>query len=103
MDKHYIDKHEAYMLIKHEAETHELPASKEAYKRAVRIVAQMCPDELDIPHCSECGKWIPHKAPFPIQSVYSCSKCNSSVPTNIFVVGCDFEFCPYCGTKMGEL
>lgn len=46
------------------------------------------------------GKWVMHKAPFPIQSIYSCSECNSSVPGNIFVVGCDFEFCPYCGAKM---
>ena len=46
------------------------------------------------------GRWIPHKAPFLIQPVYSCSKCNSSVPSNIFVVGCDFEFCPYCGAKI---
>ena len=49
------------------------------------------------------GQWIPHKAPFPIQSVYSCSKCSSSVPGNIFVVGCDFEFCPYCGARMEEV
>ena len=49
------------------------------------------------------GQWIPHKAPFPIQSVYSCSKCSSSVPGNIFVVGCDFEFCPYCGARMEEI
>lgn len=54
--KRYINQYEAYMLIKHEAETHELPASKEAYEKAARIVAQMRPDELDIPHCSECGK-----------------------------------------------
>lgn len=46
------------------------------------------------------GKWIPHKVPSPIQSVYSCSKCNSSIPGNIFVVGCDFEFCPYCGANL---
>lgn len=63
-------------------------------------VSNMRPEKLDIPHCSEYGKWVPHKGPFPIQSVYSCSKCNSSVPSNIFVVGCDFEFCPYCGAKM---
>ena len=100
MDKQYIDRHEAYQLIMHEAETHELPTSKEAYERAARIVAQMHPEKLDIPHCPEYGKWIPHKAVFPIQSVYSCSKCNSSVPGNIFVIGCDFEFCPYCGAKM---
>lgn len=48
MDKEYIDKNEAYRLIKHEAETHELPASKEAYKRAARIVAQMCPVNIAI-------------------------------------------------------
>lgn len=58
MDKQYIDKHEAYMLIEHEAETHELPASKEAYERAARIVDQMRPEELDISHCSECDMEI---------------------------------------------
>lgn len=102
MDKQYIDRHKAYMLIKHEAETHELPASKEAYERAARIMAQMHPVNIAIME-QKTGRWIPHKAPFPIQSVYSCSKCNSSVPGNIFVVGCDFEFCPYCGVKMEEV
>ena len=58
MDKQFIDQHEAYMLIKHEAETHELPATKEAYERAAQIVSRMRPEELDIPHCSECGKEI---------------------------------------------
>lgn len=48
MDKQYIDKHEAYMLIKHEAETHELPASKEAYERAAQIVDQMRPKCFDL-------------------------------------------------------
>lgn len=43
MDKEYIDKHEAYMLLKHEVETHELPASKEAYERAMRIIDMMRP------------------------------------------------------------
>ena len=53
MDKRYIDQHEAYMLIKHEAETHELPASKEAYERAARIVDQMRPENIAI------MEWIP--------------------------------------------
>ena len=30
----YINKHEAWQAIEHEAQTHELPASKEAYERA---------------------------------------------------------------------
>lgn len=47
MDKEYIDKSEAYRLIKHEAETHELPASKEAYERDARIISMMKPYKMD--------------------------------------------------------
>ena len=39
----YIDKSEAHRLIKKEAEAHELPASKEAYERAMRIISMMEP------------------------------------------------------------
>lgn len=53
MDKRYIDQHEAYLLIKHEAETHELPESKNAYERAARIVDQMRPENIAI------MEWIP--------------------------------------------
>lgn len=38
-----IDKHATYKALKHEAETHELPASREAYERAARIIDQMKP------------------------------------------------------------
>jgi len=37
----YIDKRKAWTALKAEAESHELPASKEAYKRAARIIEQM--------------------------------------------------------------
>jgi hypothetical protein len=40
------------------------------------------------------GRWL------DIGTVYTCSECNSSVPKNIFVIGCDFEGCPYCFAKM---
>lgn len=32
--KEYIDKHEAYLALKHRAETYMLPATKEAYEKA---------------------------------------------------------------------
>ena len=40
------------------------------------------------------GRWIDNGV------VYTCSECNSSVPKNIFVIGCDFEGCPYCFARM---
>lgn len=40
------------------------------------------------------GRWIDNGM------VYTCSECNSSVPKNIFVIGCDFDGCPYCFARM---
>lgn len=40
------------------------------------------------------GRWLDNGI------VYTCSECNSSVPKNIFVIGCDFEGCPYCFSRM---
>ena len=40
------------------------------------------------------GRWLDNGI------VYTCSECNSSVPKNIFVIGCDFEGCPYCFARM---
>lgn len=40
------------------------------------------------------GRWLDNGM------VYTCSECNSSVPKNIFVIGCDFEGCPYCFARM---
>lgn len=36
-----IDKRAAYEALKHEAEMHELPFTREAYERAARIIDQM--------------------------------------------------------------
>lgn len=99
MGERYIDQHEAYMLIKHEAETHELPATKEAYERAALIVDQMRPEKLDIPQCSECGKWI-RKGIF-----YVCSECGVALIDDCFEQISVFPdgympFCPKCSAKM---
>lgn len=40
------------------------------------------------------GRWIDNGM------VYTCSECNYSVPKKIFVIGCDFEGCPYCFVRM---
>lgn len=53
-----IDKHAAYKALKHEADTHMLPESKEAYEKAARIIDQMKSEEL-LPFeertCENCG------------------------------------------------
>lgn len=41
MNKKYIDKHEAYLLLKHKAETYMLPATKEAYEKAAILIDSM--------------------------------------------------------------
>lgn len=64
-----------------------------AFARALR-------DETDFPTIEaepvRHGRWIDNKCGS------SCSECNDSVPYNIFIIGCDFEYCPYCGAKMGD-
>ena len=40
----YINKHKVWLLLKHEAEIHELPQTKEAYERAARIIDAMPAD-----------------------------------------------------------
>ena len=91
MDKQYIDRHEAYMFIKHEAETHELPASKEAYERAARIVAQMHPVNIAIME-QKTGRWINIR---PLLTAARCSECKSAFAEKT-------NFCPNCGAKMEE-
>jgi hypothetical protein len=41
MNKEYIDKHEAYLLLKHKAETYMLPATKEAYEKAAILIGSI--------------------------------------------------------------
>lgn len=82
MMSQFIDKYAAYEALKHEAEMHELPASREAYERAARIIDQMKP---------VYGEWL-----FLEQKngyLWKCSLCNSNFENR-------FHFCPYCGSMM---
>ena len=71
-----IDKEAAYLAIKHEAETHEFPASKEAYERAARIIDQMHPCE---------ARWDEYG---------DCSYCRAHDYSG------QGDFCWHCGCKM---
>jgi len=90
--KRYINQYETYMLIKHEAETHELPASKEAYERATQIVAQMRPVNIAIME-QKTGRWMPIK---PLVTAARCSECKRAFTDTT-------NFCPHCGARMEEI
>lgn len=97
MDK-YINKNEAYKLLKHEEETHDLSFSAEAYKRAARIIDQMpTVDAEPVRH----SKWVAVGKPYRVHDVmlqnYKCRDCKESMatrPDNLI------NYCPNCGAKM---
>ena len=101
-----ISKSEAYGAIKHEAESHELPASREAYERSARIIDQIHPvkatpkkkgcwlefsSESVVIKGENCGKYE------AILSHARCSECKSiSYNLNTWAVD-TYTFCPKCG------
>lgn len=51
----YINKHNAYELLKHEADLHMYSYSKDAYKRAAIIVDQMPKENVEsVIYCKDC-------------------------------------------------
>lgn len=60
MNKEYIDKHEAYLLLKHKAETYMLPATKEAYEKAAILI-----DSLPAIEVKPDNGWISVKDRLP--------------------------------------
>lgn len=89
-----IDKTAAYNALKHEAETHELSFSAEAYDRAARIIDQMPTIEAEpVRH----GRWIVRG-----QEIY-CSECNEESLYNPFGASKFSRFCPNCGADMQEV
>lgn len=94
MNKEYIDKHEAYLLLKHKAETYMLLATKEAYEKAAILIDSIKPHEVQpVKH----GHWIEHPDDiFPLESTIECSVCGEQENVNIN----NDNFCSNCGCKM---
>lgn len=81
-----IDKHAAYMALKHEAETHGLSFSGEAYDRAARIIDQMQTIKPEVRH----GRWIKQE-----NGSNLCSVCGVTKVSHL-------PFCGHCGADMRE-
>ena len=60
MNIEYIDKHEAYLLLKQKAETYMLPTTKEAYERAARLI-----DSIKTCEVQSVNDWISVKDRLP--------------------------------------
>lgn len=58
--KEYINKHEAYLLLKQKAETYMLPATKEAYEGAARLI-----DSIKTCDVQPINDWISVKDRLP--------------------------------------
>lgn len=85
-----IDKTAAYKALKHEAETHGLSFSAEAYDRAARIIDQMPAIEAEpVRH----GHWmfLEQKSDY----LWKCSNCKGNFDQR-------FSYCPNCGARMDE-
>ena len=88
MNKEYIDKHEAYLLLKQKAETYILPATKEAYEKAAILIDSMeCADVQPVKH----GRWkLRCYGDYPY-----CSSCNNEPKSREMTL-----YCPNCGARM---
>lgn len=64
--------------------------NKVLIQKCDKLIKEKGADAQPVKH----GRWLDNGM------VYTCSECNSSVPKNIFVIGCDFEGCPYCFARM---
>lgn len=104
-----IEKSEAYSAIKHEADTHELPASREAYERSARIIDQMHPvkatpkkkgvwTEFTVEHAVIKGETIGEYE--VILSHARCSECKSITYNVTTFNAIAYPFCPKCGCAM---
>ena len=103
----YLLKSRAYHALKNEADTHLLPASKEAYERSALIVDQMKPEDVqpitqteNMSTVAFCDRFI-------------CKNCDIHLENWVKVVidpddgeryhyEYEFKFCPECGAKIVE-
>jgi hypothetical protein len=96
MNKEYIEKHEAYLLLKHKAETYMLPATKEAYEKAAILIdsikahdvepvrhgrwIRICGDDYE---CSECQAAVWSRPPYPIERYKYCWSCGAKMDKEV--------------------
>ena len=101
-----IDKHAAYMALKHEAESHGLSFSVEAYDRAARIIDQM--PTLEAAPVRR-GRWLSYTGThwtgkeneygdpeYKEHIFFVCSNCRRKTVVRE-------HFCPNCGADMREV
>lgn len=97
MNKEFIDKHEAYLLLKQKAETYMLPATKEAYERAAILIDSIktC-DVQPVKH----GRWEVRTQKDGTttgqHNVVYCSECGYVIFTK------ENSFCARCGARMDD-
>lgn len=97
-----IDKHAAYEAIKHEAETHEFPASREAYERAARIIDQMKPvEEKSVEE--KTMRWVYGYCDIQRMQCWYCEKCGNDAYWDTDYGQQLFDFCPHCWQKMQKV
>ena len=101
----YIDKHEAYLLLKDLEAAYIYPPVKEAYATAARRIDQMkVADVQPVKH----GYWIKQPEKFQIHEdvinsnyLYSCSCCNASdLHSERANNDGEVKFCWRCGARM---
>lgn len=92
----YIDKHEAYLLLKDLEAAYIYPPVKEAYATAARRV-----DEIKAADVQpvRSGKWLHSKENY---GFIVCSQCGHEAYWDTDYGQQLFDYCPYCGARMKQ-
>ena len=104
-----IDKHEAYYVLKAEADSHMLPESHEAYERSARIIDQM---HLVKATPKKSGVWIEFTCESVVikeesggkyEAILSHARCSECKSISYYINtwnATKHQFCPKCGCAM---
>lgn len=95
----YIDKHEAYLLLKDLEAAYIYPPVKEAYGTAARRIDQIKPADVQP---VKRGKWEEEDT-MPYDNFVVCSECGMNLsPQNYTKEEWQesFKYCPCCGARM---
>lgn len=103
----YIDKHEAYTLLKDLEAAYIYPPVREAYGTAARRIDQIRPADVQpVKH----GRWLEHHAIWIDQPEIEgwfvqakCSECERWAHVmNPYTKSVDYECCPHCSARMNS-